>query len=122
MIIVGEEFTVAAKDKADGLRDILLNPHFWSLLKLLEDILSLISFESLHYQTDGVTLIGEIDREKDFARNVEKMYRLEGTHFTEFLKNTKCTQSSSEMRSYLDNNDYPIGSCTTLFQFENLPL
>ena len=118
MIANAEEFTAKAKEKAQGLKDILLNPHFWTLMKLQEDLLSLTSFESLHYQTDGVTLIGEIDREKEFASNVRTMYRLEGKHFTEFLQNTKCTQSYAEMNNYLDDNTYNIPSCATLQMFE----
>ena len=118
MITVEDEFTVAAKEKAEGLKGILLNPHFWSLLKLQEDVLSVTSYESLHYQTDGVTLIGEIDREKEFARNVETMYRLEGKHFTDFLQNTKCTQTYTEMKNYLDDNTNNIPTCTTLQMFE----
>ena len=51
-------FSEKAQENAKELRDTLLDPGFVSLMKIQEEVLSLASFESLHYQQEGQSPIG----------------------------------------------------------------
>ena len=53
-----DDFSEKAREAASELRQTLLDPHFVSLLKMQEDVLSMGSYESLYFQKEGQSPIG----------------------------------------------------------------
>ena len=115
-----EDFTEKARLQAAELRDNLLDRNFVSLMKIQEDVLSLASYESLHYQKEGQSPIGEYARQVQFGKNIEELQKRKGPFFSKFLtKEVRCTESAAAFQEYMDTDgSSPLPFCNTLQRFE----
>ena len=114
------EFSDVAKEKADNLREVLLDENFLALMFIHMDILSQVAIQSLAYQKRGSTFINEYDREQVFINGLKVLQKKKGSHLTEFLKEARCTDSEAEMDDYLDSfGAHELPSCKTLDIYEN---
>ena len=115
------DFGEKVHDKATNLYENLLDRHFLILLILQMDILSLASHQSLHYQKDNNSPIGELRNQMDFGKKLQVLKAKQGTHLVEFLKNAQCSQSKNDINRYIDTKGQHtrnIRSCSTIRDYE----
>ena len=115
-----DDFSEKAREQADELRNTLLDPNFVSLMKIQEDVLSLASYESLHYQKEGQSPIGEYARQLEFAKHLEELQKRRGPFFTKFLKKeVRCTEDKDLVDAYIYSGGTSLlPFCNTLQRFE----
>ena len=114
------DFSDETKEKADELLEILDDPHFNALLHFQTDVLSIATSQSLHYQEEAGTHIGEYEIQLQLTKSFEKLKELKGTHFKQFLLEAKCTDDEEAMENYVSSGgETDIPSCKTLQRFES---
>ena len=107
-----------ARDKANKLREGLLDENFVILLSLQIEILSLFSTQTLFYQYASQCVIGEFHRQKDFQEQLKKVKAGERLHMKKFLESVQCAKDETEYQRLVSNGE-PIPNCMTIRKYEN---
>ena len=114
-----DTFSNEAREKAEELQGTLEDPNFCSLLHFQIDVLSLATAQSLHYQKESGTHIGEFQRQTQLRKDLESLKQGKGVHFKQFLQDTKCSDDEAAVEAFIESPDeIDLPSCKTLAAYE----
>ncbi|PAA88322.1 hypothetical protein BOX15_Mlig021755g1 [Macrostomum lignano] len=90
IISTSSDFDDESKATASGLLKTLKNVRYYSLHLFLTDILKLLEFESLQFQSARGTFIGLQKRHNDLIRSLEMLKTNNGPRVIDFLNSCRC--------------------------------
>ena len=119
-VSLDDDFSPKAREKADELRDTILDENFLALIAIQRDVLSQVATQSLFYQARGLTWINEQERQQTFLTGLKVLKQKKGPHLTKFLEETKCSEDEDFVDYYIDKKgkNVDIPSCKTLQHYE----
>ena len=121
-IVEGRVFDKKQRIKAENLQSNVTDENFVILTALHIDVLSLMASQSLIYQKEGSTIIGEYERQQFFAKNLLKLKSGETEGLKKFLDEVKCAHTGKQLQAYLTSNcKKTVKSCSTISNFEKNP-